>query len=96
MLAEDIYRIAGMVQLQHSGDADGAEALYRKSMDYSRRHGTRSYELRTCIELARLWRQQGREQEACDLLAPIYTWFTEGLDTADLADGKALLDTLRQ
>jgi class 3 adenylate cyclase/tetratricopeptide (TPR) repeat protein len=95
MQVEDIFRVAGMVRLQHSGDADGAEALYRKSMDYSRQHGTRSYELRTSIDLARLWGQQGRKQEALDLLAPIYGWFTEGLDTTDLAEGKALLDALR-
>jgi class 3 adenylate cyclase/tetratricopeptide (TPR) repeat protein len=94
MLAEEIYRIAGTVQLQLTGDVDSAEAFYRKSLDYSRQHGTRSYELRTSICLGRLWREQGKRQEARDLLLPVYDWFTEGFETADLKQAKALLDQL--
>ena len=54
----------------------------------------KSYELRAAMNLARLWGEQGRRAEAHELLAPIYGWFTEGLDTADLKDAKALLDAL--
>jgi tetratricopeptide (TPR) repeat protein len=94
MLAEEVYRIAGMVQLGRSGGADGAEAFYRKSLDYSSQHGTRSYELRTGLCLARLWCEQGKRQEARDLLTPVYDWFTEGFDTADLEEARAFLDAL--
>jgi predicted ATPase len=55
----------------------------------------KSWELRAATSLARLWRDQGRRAEARDLLAPVYGWFTEGFDTADLKDAKALLDELR-
>jgi class 3 adenylate cyclase/tetratricopeptide (TPR) repeat protein len=95
MLAEDLYRIAGMVRLRCDGDEDGAETLFLKSLDYSGQHGTRSYQLRTGICLARLWRERGRRKEAYDMLASIYEWYTEGFDTADLMEGKALLDELR-
>ena len=54
----------------------------------------KSFELRAATSLARLWQQQGKRQEAHDLLAPVYHWFTEGFDTADLKDAKALLDEL--
>lgn len=95
MLAEDLYRIAGMVRLQFDDDGCGAEMLLQKSLDYARKHGTRSYELRTGICLARLWRDQGRRREAQDMLASAYEWFTEGFDTPDLMEGKALLDELQ-
>ena len=54
-----------------------------------------SWELRAAMSLARVWQQQGKRAEARDLLAPIYGWFTEGFDTADLQEAKALLDELR-
>ena len=54
----------------------------------------KSWELRASASLARLWQQQGKRQEAYDLLAPVYGWFTEGLDTADLQETKALLEAL--
>ncbi len=54
----------------------------------------KSLELRAATSLARLWQSQDKRQEACDLLAPVYEWFTEGFDTADLMDAKALLDEL--
>ena len=60
----------------------------------AREQGTRGYELRAATSLARLWREQGRRSEARELLAPLYGWFTEGFDTADLKEAKALLDTL--
>jgi predicted ATPase len=57
-------------------------------------HQAKSFELRAATSLARLWHQQGKRQEAQDLLAPVYHWFTEGFDTADLKDAKALLHAL--
>ncbi len=60
----------------------------------SRQHGTRSYELRTAICLGRLWREQGKGRKARDLVLPIYDWFTEGFDTADLQQAKAFLEDL--
>jgi len=60
----------------------------------AREQGTRGYELRAATSLARLWNKQGRRDEARDLLAPLYGWFTEGFDTADLKDAKALLHEL--
>ena len=59
-----------------------------------RRATARSFELRAATSLARLWRDQGKRAEARDLLAPIYAWFTEGFDTQDLIDAKALLEAL--
>jgi predicted ATPase len=61
----------------------------------ARRQQAKSWELRAAMSLARLWQHQGKCQEAHDLLAPIHDWFTEGFDTADLQDAKALLDELR-
>ena len=64
------------------------------AIDIARNQQAKSFELRTATSLARLWQQQGKHQEAHDLLAPVYHWFTEGFDTADLQDAKALLDEL--
>ena len=61
---------------------------------YARRQSGRSLELRAATSLARLWQQQGRTDEARDLLSPVYDWFTEGFDTRDLKDAKALLEEL--
>ena len=67
---------------------------FRTALAIAREQGTRGYELRAATSLARLWREQGRRGEARELLAPVYGWFTEGFDTADLKDAKALLDEL--
>ena len=64
------------------------------SLDWARRQQAKSWELRTSTSLARLWQSQGKRQEAYALLAPVYDWFTEGFDTKDLQDAKALLDEL--
>ena len=72
-----------------------AEASFQKALNTARRQGARSLELRAAASLARLWRDQGKGAQAHDLLAPVYGWFTEGFDTADLKDAKALLDELR-
>jgi predicted ATPase len=70
------------------------EACFARAVAVSRRQGAKSLELRAATSLARLWRDQGRRVEARDLLARVYGCFTEGFDTADLKDAKALLDEL--
>src|SRR5262249_52955870 len=78
-----------------SGDQQEAEMCFQHALDGARHQQAKSLELRAAMSLARLWRQLGRRQEAYDLLAPIYGWFTEGFDTADLQEAKALLEELR-
>jgi tetratricopeptide (TPR) repeat protein len=73
-----------------------AEIAIEKGIDVARRQNAKSWELRGAMSLARLRRQQGRHQEAVALLAPVYGWFTEGFDTADLQEAKALLDKLTE
>jgi len=72
-----------------------AEALFSKSLEIARRQEAKTFELRAAVGLARLWQRQGKRDAASDLLAPVYAWFTEGFDTRDLKDAKALLDELR-
>jgi predicted ATPase len=71
-----------------------AETRLRQAFDIARCQQAKSLELRAATSLARLWQSQGKRQEAYDLLAPVYNWFTEGFDTADLKDAKTLLDKL--
>jgi class 3 adenylate cyclase/tetratricopeptide (TPR) repeat protein len=71
-----------------------AQACFRRALDIAREQQARLFELRAATSLARLWRDQGKRAEAHDLLAPIYAWFTEGFDTRDLVDAKALLEEL--
>lgn len=92
MFAEEIYRIAGLVHLERARDQDGAISFFQKSLDYSKEHGTRSFELRTSMCIARFWHEQGRSQQAHDFLSPIYNSFTEGFDTMYLKEAKALLE----
>lgn len=81
--------------LQHTApDDQQAEACFRQALAIARRQQARSLELRAAMSLSRLWQQQNKRQEAHDLLAPVYNWFTEGFDTADLQDAKALLGEL--
>ena len=72
-----------------------AETAFEEALRIARRQQAKSYELRAAASLARLWGEQGRRAEAHELLAPLYSWFTEGFDTADLKEAKALLDELR-
>jgi len=89
------HRLRGALLLQLSSDNQpAAETYFRQALDIARSQEAKSWELRATISLARLWQQQGKRQEADDLLAPVYNWFTEGFDTADLKDAKALLDNL--
>jgi len=71
-----------------------AETWLQRALDVARRQEAKSLELRAAMSLSRLWQQQGKRVEARELLAPIYGWFTEGFDTADLQEAKALLDEL--
>jgi len=86
---------------EHAGKATGpsprpteAETWFRQALDVARRQQAKSLELRAAVSLSRLWQQQGRHTDAYQLLAPIYAWFTEGFDTADLQDAKVLLEAL--
>jgi predicted ATPase len=81
--------------LQSSDNQLEAEASFQQALDVARQQQAKSLELRAATSLARLWQCQGKCQDAIDLLAPVYDWFTEGFDTADLQDAKALLDALR-
>ena len=81
--------------LSLKGDLQGAEKYYLASLDWAREQQAKSWELRTSTSLARLWQSQGKGKEALDLLKPVYDWFTEGFDTKNLIEAKALLDQLR-
>jgi class 3 adenylate cyclase/predicted ATPase len=92
----ETYRFKGQLQLlDPSPDVEQAEASFRRALAIARRQQAKSWQLRAATSLARLWRDQGRRAEARDLLAPVYGWFTEGFDTQDLKDAKALLEALR-
>jgi class 3 adenylate cyclase/DNA-binding winged helix-turn-helix (wHTH) protein/predicted ATPase len=75
-------------------DLHGAEACFQQALTVARHQQAKSFELRAAMSLSRLWQQQGKQTEARELLAPVYGWFTEGFDTADLQEAKALLDAL--
>jgi predicted ATPase len=91
----EVHRLKGELLLVRSASNQAeAEASFRDALEVARRQDAKSWELRAATSLARLWQHQGRKQEARDLLAPIYEWFTEGFDTKDLKDAKALLDGL--
>src|SRR5262249_11471037 len=93
----ELYRLQGELLVQEDGvehAAVTAEACFHQALAVARRQQARSFELRAALSLGRLWQQQGKYQEAHDLLAPIYGWFTEGFDTADLQEAKALRDAL--
>jgi predicted ATPase len=91
LLQSGVPRPESCVCTPHTAEA---EACFEQAIDVARRQQAKSFELRTALSLARLWQQQGKQAEAQALLAPIYGWFTEGFDTADLQDAKALLEEL--
>ena len=91
----EIYRLRGVLLLRQPGTPQAeAEAWLQRALDVARRQEAKSLELRAAMSLSRLWQQQGKHAEAYELLAPIYGWFTEGFDTADLQEAKALLKEL--
>jgi predicted ATPase len=88
-------RLRGVLLLRQPGTPQGeAETWLQRALDVACRQEAKSLELRAAMSLSRLWQQQGKRAEAYALLAPIYEWFTEGFDTADLQDAKALLEEL--
>jgi predicted ATPase len=91
----EVHRLRGVLLLRQPGTPQAeAEAWLQRALDVARRQEAKSLELRAAMSLSRLWQQQGKRQEAHDLLSAVYAWFTEGFDTADLQDAKALLETL--
>ena len=90
-----IYLLFGKAMLnQDSSNTQGAEARFKQALDVAAEQGTKSLELRAAIGLASMWLEQGRKDEAKNVLAPIYEWFTEGFDTSDLIKAKKLLAQL--
>ena len=93
----EIHRTAGEIALMSpEPDAAKAEAHFERAIAIAREQKAKSWELRAAMSMARLWRDQGKRQQARDLLAPVYGWFTEGFDTLDLKEAKALLDELTE
>jgi predicted ATPase len=95
----ELYRLKGELTLHQSSGhrrESEAEACFHKAIEIARKQQAKSLELRAAISLARLWQQQGKQAEAHTLLSEIYNWFTEGFDTKDLQEAKALLDELSE
>ena len=91
----DFHWLEGELLLQQAvPDASQAETCFHQALSIARHQQAKSWELRAAMSLARLWQSQDKRQDAYDLLAPVYNWFTEGFDTADLQDARALLDDL--
>jgi len=90
----ELHRAKGEL-LSRFSDAANAESCLQRSLATARRQHAKLWELRAACGLGRLWHNEGKRKEARDLLMPIYGWFTEGLDTRDLKESKALLDELR-
>jgi predicted ATPase/class 3 adenylate cyclase len=97
MFEAELYRLKARVLLVRGAADAGMEAqsLLEKALDTARRQDVKALELRAAKDLAALWHDQGRRQDALNLLLPVYDWFTEGFDTQDLKEAKALLDQLR-
>jgi predicted ATPase len=94
-LEAEVYRIAGEVVLKSPApDTEKAEKHFERALSVAHQQQQKSWELRAAMSLARLWRDQGKVQQAHELLAPVYGWFTEGFDTRDLKEAKALLGAL--
>ncbi len=93
----EVHRTAGEITLlSPKPNPAKAEAYFERALTVARQQQAKSWELRAAMSMARLWRDQGKRDEASDLLAPVYGWFTEGFDTLDLKEAKALLDDLSE
>ena len=91
----EVHRMAGEIARKSlEPDAAKAVAYFERALAVARKQQAKSWELRAAMSMARLWRDQGKPQQARELLAPVYGWFTEGFDTLDLKEAKALLDEL--
>jgi predicted ATPase len=94
-LGAELHRVKGELLLQLAlPDEEQAETCFHQALEVARHQHAKSLELRAATNLARLWQSQGKRQDASALLAPVYNWFTEGFDTADLQEAKGLLDEL--
>ncbi len=91
----ELRRVKGELLLKQGATEAASEECFRQAIELARHQSARALELRAAMSLARLWQTQGKAPEARDLLAPVFEWFTEGFDTADLMDAKALLDELK-
>jgi predicted ATPase len=92
----EINRVAGLIALKSpEPDVAKAQEYFERALAVARQQQAKSWELRAAMSLARLWRDQGKPQQARELLAPVYGWFTEGFDTRDLKEAKALLEALQ-
>ena len=89
----EMHRLRGTLLLSMSKHAE-AENSYRQALSVAQQQSAKFWELRAAMSMARLWRDQGKREEARELLAPVFAWFTEGFDTLDLKDAKMLLDQL--
>ena len=93
----ELHRLHGELLLRQAvPEAQAAEACFQRALDVARRQQAKWWELRAAMSLARLWQQQGKRAEARELLAPIYSWFSEGFDTADLQEATAFLEILAE
>jgi predicted ATPase len=91
----ELHRRAGEIALMSpQPDAAKAQEYFESALEVARQQQAKSWELRAAMSMARLWRDQGKHQQAHDLLAPVYGWFTEGFDTRDLKEAEALLSDL--
>ena len=91
----EVHRIAGEIALKSPApDTEKAQKYFERALTVARQQQAKSWELRAATSMARLWRDQGKRDQALDLLAPVYGWFTEGFDTLDLKEAKALLEEL--
>jgi predicted ATPase len=91
----EVHPIAGEIALKSSEpDEAKAQEYFKRALAVARQQQSKSWKLRAAMSLARLWREQGKPQQARELLAPAYGWFTEGFDTRDLKEAKALLEEL--
>jgi predicted ATPase len=93
----ELHRLQGELLLAQAGESpqvQEAEACFHQALDIARHQQAKSWELRAAVSLSQLWQRQGKRDEARALLAPVYGWFTEGFDTTDLREAKALLEEL--
>jgi predicted ATPase len=90
----ELLRTKGELMLRLNPRDEAAEGWFKQSLTMAHDEGTKSPELRAALSLARIYVEQGRDEEARDLLVPVYAWFTEGFGTPDLVEAKAVLQTL--
>ena len=93
----EVNRVAGEISLMSpQPDVAKAQTHFEGALAVARQQQAKSWELRAAMSMAQLWRDQGKQEQACELLAPVYGWFTEGFDTRDLKEAKALLEKLKR